>query len=338
MATVATAGRKWRPGIRSWLMTGASALVTILVFSYLFSRITWDQVAGLIAGLDRRWVGVFFMLSISQHLVRTWRYRLLLRAAGQTIRFGALFVVVLVRSFCVDLLPARSGELVYVYLLKARMGVELGAATASFALAFLFDIVVLGPMVLLAALSVASPALPGYALPLAGLILFGGSVAAVLLLPFCLRLAFRFLPPRFRRLRRLVASVHRQVGRARRMGVYGPVLVLSVLVRFLKYGSLYVLLYALLKPGGILLEQIPFPTVFLGFCAAEMAASLPASGIAGFGAYEGAWVLAFRLLGFSETLAGVTAVSHHLLTQVYGYALGLVALTALLLYRPRSAV
>lgn len=335
MTTTATPKRKWRPGLRSWLMTGASALVTILVFSYLFSRITWSQVRGLIVGLDRRWLAVFFVFSISQHLVRTWRYRLLLRSAGQSIRFGALFVVVLVRSFCVDLLPARSGELVYVYLLKVRMGVELGAAAASFALAFLFDIVVLGPMVLLAALSVASPALPGYALPLAGGVLFGCAGAAVLLLPVGLRLVFRFMPPRFKRLRRLAASIHRQVGRARRAGVYGSVIVLSVLVRFLKYGSLYVLLYALLKPGGILLEQIPFPTVFLGFCAAEMAASLPVSGIAGFGAYEGAWVLAFRLLGFSETLAGVTAVSHHLLTQVYGYTLGLVALAALLLCRRR---
>ncbi len=317
-------------------MTGTSALVTTLVFVYLFSRITWGQVAELIVALDRRWLVVFFLLSISQHLVRTWRYRLLLNAAGQSIRFGALFVVVLVRSFCVDLLPARSGELVYVYLLNARMGVDLGAATASFALAFLFDILVLGPMVLLATLSVSSPALlPGYAIPLAGMVLFCCAAAAVLLLPFCLRLAFRSLPHRFHRLRRLAASVHRQVGRVRRGAVYRPVIALSVLIRFLKYGSLYVLLYALLKPSGILLAQIPFPKVLLGFCSAEIAASLPASGIAGFGAYEGAWVFAFRLLGFPESLAGVTAVSHHLLTQVYGYALGLVALSVLLLKRRR---
>ncbi len=335
MMKTETPGMKWRPGIRSWLMAGASAGVTVLVFSYLFSRITWGQVAGLITALDRRWLVVFVVLSFSQHLVRTWRYRLLLRAAGQVIRFWQLFVVVLVRAFCVDLLPARSGELVYVYLLKSRLGVELGAAAASFALAFLFDIMVLGPLVLLATLSVASPALPGYALPVAGGVLFGCAVAAVLLLPVGLRLAFRLLPHRLHRLRRLAASIHRQVGRARRTGGYGPVFGLSVLVRLLKYGSMYVLLYALLNPGGILLEQMPFPPVFLGFCAAEMAASLPASGIAGFGAYEGAWMLVFRLLGFPDTLAGVTAVSHHLLTQVYGYTLGLVALAALMLCRRR---
>jgi len=336
MTAKAIPGRIWRPGIRSWLMAGVSAGVTILVFSYLFSRITWGQVVGLIAALDWRWGGGFLLLSFMQHLVRTWRYRLLLRAAGQTLRFWKLFVVVLIRSFCVDLLPARTGELVYIYLLKVRLGVELGAATASFALAFLFDIMVLGPLVLLATLSVASPALPGFTLPVAGMILFLCAAAGVLLLPIVLGISFRVLPVRFRRLRRLAASTHRQVVRARRTGVYGAVAVLSVLVRLLKYGSMYVLLYALLKPDGVLLSQIPLPPVFLGFCAAEMAASLPASGIAGFGAYEGAWVLVFRLLGFPETLAGVTAVSHHLLTQVYGYTLGLLALAALLLCRQRK--
>jgi uncharacterized protein (TIRG00374 family) len=316
-------------------MTLLSALMTFIVFSYLFTRITWGEVSRLIVSLDWTWVVLFVALSQSQHLVRTWRYRLLLRSAGQTIRFGQLFIVVLVRAFCVDLLPARSGELVYVYLLRTRLGIELGAAAASFGLSFLFDIMVLGPLIILATLSVAGASLPGYVLPLAGGILFLCAVVGVLMLPRCLRILFCIVPARFAALRRLVASLHRQVFRAHRAGVYAPVFCLSIFVRLFKYGSLYALLYALLKPEGFSLGELPFPTVFLGCCAAEMAASLPVSGIAGFGAYEGAWMLAFSLLGFSETLAGITAVSHHLLTQVYGYSLGLLALLALLIWKRR---
>ena len=65
--------------------------------------------------------------------------------------------------------------------------------------------------------------------------------------------------------------------------------------------------------------------------AAELSASLPVSGIAGFGAYEGTWTFVFQLLGYSEKLSVVTSISHHLITQVYGYGLGALAMLVLLL-------
>jgi hypothetical protein len=71
-----------------------------------------------------------------------------------------------------------------------------------------------------------------------------------------------------------------------------------------------------------------------------LAASLPVSGIGAFGAYEGAWAAAFELLGFPGHLAKLTAVSHHLFTQVYGYSLGALAFLLLLLpvFRPAAIV
>ena len=72
-------------------------------------------------------------------------------------------------------------------------------------------------------------------------------------------------------------------------------------------------------------------SVFWGVCAAEVAASLPVSGLAGFGAYEGAWTIAFYNLGLTKELAAMTGVAHHLFTQVYGYSIGVLALLVLLL-------
>ncbi|PID74179.1 MAG: hypothetical protein CSB32_02110, partial [Desulfobacterales bacterium] len=73
------------------------------------------------------------------------------------------------------------------------------------------------------------------------------------------------------------------------------------------------------------------PAVFLGISASEFAASLPISGIASFGVYEGTWSLVFELLGFPGNIAKLTAVSHHLFTQVYGFGLGALALILLVL-------
>jgi len=324
---------------RDALSLAAGLCTTVAVFSWLFSHISWSQVFNLIRKVDMFWVGIFLIFSVSQQLVRTVRYRLVLRTAGERPGFFRMLLVVLVRGFCVDLLPARTGELVYLYLLKARLGIGLGAATASFALPFLFDIVALGPLVILAVLTITGGGLSVRALVVVGALLAAASMLAVALMPVILRIGFAFtahgalgMP----RLRRFLADTHRQVIRARRARIYGTLFGLSLLVRVLKYSGIYALLFALLKPEGYTLAQLHAPSAFLGFCAAEMAASLPFSGVAGFGAYEGTWSLVFQLLGFPQEMASASGVSHHLLTQVYGYALGLAALLAIQIIHKRK--
>ena len=124
------------------------------------------------------------------------------------------------------------------------------------------------------------------------------------------------------RLHDALVDTGRNMMLAREQGIYWRIFALSLGVRCCKYLSLYVLLLALVLPLGFTVQSFPLPKVFLGLCSAELAASLPISGIAGFGVYEGAWTLVFRLLGYSERIAVLTSISHHLLTQVYGYSLG----------------
>lgn len=325
------------------VVSGISLLVTVAVFAVLFSRISWAQVVELLCEMDRVRVFGFVALSLAMHSVRAIRYQVILRALGQDPGFLRLFPAVLVRALCVDLLPARTGELVYLYVLKSRLGVELGAATASFALAILFDFLALPPLLGLAWI------LAGSAGPLswpawlaAGLVLMAVAAAMIRFLPDLLRIGFfacgripRSAGPLRSRARRLAASTHRRVRQARALGVYRPVFAATILIRLLKYGALYVLLLALLHPLGYPAAGLPFPRVFLGLSAAELAASLPVSGVGGFGAYEGAWALVFPLLGLPVDLARASGVSHHLFSQVYGYLLGLIGVLALLPLRPR---
>jgi len=316
---------------------GFSLALTIAVFVWLFFHITWRDVLELMLAADAAYLGAFVALSLLLQTARTFRYRMVLSAVGQPPGFFRLFLAVLVRGFCVDLLPARTGELVYIYILRSRLGIELGAATASFALAFLFDVMALAPLVA-GALALTGTGLafsPG-ALLAGGGVLLAATALLIAALPWGLRIAFRLAalgPARWRRgrgrVRRFLAATHRQIGRARRRGTYAPLLGLSVLVRGLKYAALYVLLLALLAPRGYSHATLPFPQAFLGLASSEMAASLPISGIGGFGAYEGAWALVFERFGLPADLAKKTGVSHHLLTQLWGYGIGLAALLAL---------
>ena len=316
-----------------------SLALTVGIFSYLLTEVSFEKVLQSIQNVDRNALLLFLVLSFSMSGFRTWRYALVLAVSGYYPRKSALFLVTLVRNFCSDLLPARIGTLVYVYLVTARLGVPFGAAASSFSLAFLFDLIALAPMIAAAALLTGSAGeLSRTSAIVSGAVLLVVASTAICTLPALARLAGEMiwrLP--------LIGSHHRAIARdalhqtntdlrkAHKAGVYGRLLALSVMVRICKYGSLYVLLFALLQPMGYELRQLSVPKVFLGLCSAEVAASLPISGIGGFGAYEGAWAWVFGLLGFPQHTANLTAISHHLLTQVYGYLLGGVALLVLLL-------
>lgn len=175
---------------------------------------------------------------------------------------------------------------------------------------------------------------------LAGLLLAACSGAVLLLLPPLLTFSSGLLPKLVFLTVNLntwldtgLQALRSELLLLQKSGMLLRILVLSLGVRCCKYLSLYVLLLSLILPLGYLPGDFPLAKVFFGLTAAEMAASLPISGIAGFGAYEGAWSLVFQLLGYPEKLSAPTSISHHLLTQVYGYSLGGTAFLLLLLPR-----
>lgn len=321
-----------------WLYLVFSLATTAAIFGYLLTHVSLREVLDLIRHADPRGVALFVALSLAMSVFRTWRYMVVLKLWGCRPGSAALFLVVLVRNFFSDLLPARIGTLIYIFLVRTRLGVPLGAATSSFALAFLFDMIALVPLILLAAWFAGAAG----TLPPAGLIAGSAVLAAVTIgilygLPWLFGRAgrilrhLRLLPERWRE---KTAAVLEDAGedtlKAQRGGMYLRLLVLSILVRAAKYGSLYMFLYALLAPRGYGFAQLGVSRVFLGLCASEAAASTPVSGIAGFGAYEGTWAFVFELLGFPGDIAKLTSISHHLFTQVYGYSLGALALLVLL--------
>ncbi len=256
----------------------------------------------------------------------------------------------LVRNFLSDLLPARLGTLSFVYLTTSRLGIPLSSSVSSFALSFLFDVAALVPMVAAAALLVgwshldkALPLLLALALLLA--VVTGGIIFS---LPAIFRLSGRIAGslPVFqdkwrKKWRDFCAAAEGELRHAREEGIFLRLFALSLLVRLAKYGSLYVLLYALLRPLEYGAKELSPAKVFLGLISSELAASLPISGIAGFGVYEGTWSLVFTLLGMPAELAVTTGISHHVFTQIYGYLLGaasLIVLLALPLRRGPAAV
>ncbi|MDM8553119.1 lysylphosphatidylglycerol synthase domain-containing protein [Desulfococcaceae bacterium HSG7] len=312
--------------------------VAVAIFAYLFSHVSLREIADLIQKTN---VGMFFLfivISLTGTVFRTWRYRAILQTSENSSGFFALYLVALVRNLFSDLLPARIGSLVYVYIINTRLGIPFGAAISSFALAFIFDIIALALLIISVALIVSAAMLSPV------LIVSSGTALGVLSVVILYKMPIFFITigkmigwvtwiPAARRSvwQKSLDSAAIGVTQAYKAGIYFKILIISLCVRLCKYLSLYVLLLALVHQFDLGIEKFPFPKVFLGLCTAEFAASLPVSGIAGFGVYEGAWVLVFQLLGYSKKLAILTSVSHHLITQIFGYSIGAIALLLLIL-------
>lgn len=315
-----------------------SCVVSAGIFYYLFTRISLDEVLEIVRSLELAWFGYFLVFSMLMSIFRTWRYHLLLNASGFQVKKIPLFLVTLVRNCFSDLLPARLGTLIYVYLIRTRLNVPLAPALASFAHAFVFDILALAVLLVPAILFIGSAGQSGHIMLAAGVGLAGICILIVYFLPWLTAWSAKIvsrlpvIPQNWRHwLVTELQFLRNHLLHVREHGLYWQVLALSLCVRLCKYLGLYVLLLGLVLPLGYLAANFPFPKVFLGLCSAELAASLPISGIAGFGVYEGAWAMVFQMLGYTEKLAVLTSISHHLITQVYGYSLGGIALLVLIL-------
>lgn len=325
--------------LRRWIYTLVSVGVTVGVFTYLFKYVSFAEIVQLVRNADRNALAGFLCLSLANCCVRTWRYQLLLSLSGYQPGRVALFLTVLVRNLFSDLLPARLGSLIYIFIVNTRLGVPIGPATSSFAVVFLFDILAIVPMILAAvALTTMVAQIPVVPLLIMAMTLLTIVALMIHYLPQLCQLGIKIIgwikliPSRAARvLIESLESTRMEIIKARAAGLYLPMLVLSVLVRLTKYAALIFFLYALLHPLGYQWTDIKIPAAFLGICSSELAASLPISGIAAFGAYEGAWAFTFELLGYPGHIAKLTAISHHLFTQVYGYLLGASAFLLLLL-------
>ncbi len=110
-------------------------LIISLIFGTLF---VWIAVSGVdfkvlgnaLATMDYLPLVPFVLLIVVYHLLRVWRWALIL-GPGYRISFRSLLGINMIGFMAINLLPARLGELVRPYLLLEKENVPLGAGLAS---------------------------------------------------------------------------------------------------------------------------------------------------------------------------------------------------------------
>ena len=99
---------------------------TASIFIYLFSVVSPGEVYAVIKKISWPGVWMFVIFSIIMNIARTWRYMLIIQLSGFNPGGVVMYLVTLVRNLFADLLPARIGTLIYIYLINSRVGIPLG--------------------------------------------------------------------------------------------------------------------------------------------------------------------------------------------------------------------
>ena len=346
------ASPKPRRRIGALLSLFLACLFTAALFWYLFKTTTLDDWFNLYRGLPWSCLAVFLALYLTSMGLKALRYRMLLNASGpgQSPGFKGLVLVTFVSNLFVDLLPARSGSLAYIVFLNRKLSVGLPACFSSFAFSFIFDMIGMLPLFALAIILHGLAIGGGEPLLWALLGVLGvGALLAMYLLEKVLAVAVGVaswlglvlggrLSHWAARVAEELASMAADVVRVKNQGVFWPLLAVSVAIRLCKYLGLYALVVGLAAQWPAQAAHLSFPLVLFALVAAEATASLPISGIAGFGAYEGVMMATLAGAGLATTQAALIPFGLHLLTQTVDYSLGGLALALLSLVTPPENV
>jgi hypothetical protein len=230
-----------------------------------------------------------------------------------------------------NILPARTGEMSYIYLLKKYHDRTTGEGAATLITARAFDIITIALFFLLSAVLVRN--LPNIMMKALWAIAFITSIVVIALLILLYRgdsfirmlkkTAVHFKLDK----RRFVDYIFQKVDEmmesfsCMRPRQFIWVTLLSIGIWFTLYSINYVLVTAM----GL---NLAFEAVLLASTFALITTLLPLQGIMGFGTIEGGWVIGFMGSGVAKEVAISSGFSVHIISIFYFMILGLMGLIA----------
>lgn len=288
--------------------------ITAGLLLFLFRYVDWKHVAALSRQAHWWVLASILPLYLVLYVVRTERFVLL---APRT-PFSVMFCISAIHNFMLRVLPMRTGELSYAFLVRRAGTSGLGESLLGL---FLLRVLDATAVVLIFAATLALDRSTYHGDPTLGLLIASGVavLGALCTVFFRQLLLFGFW---------LLASTLRGVGLTRNARVAAAVEQLGELIRsyarltlrtILAQGGLtlvvwlmnFVIVFIIMRGFSI---PVSFAQAVLGGTGATVTGFLPVGGIGSFGALEAGWALGFALVGLSPSLAVASGFGFSLVT------------------------
>lgn len=301
-----------------------SVIISLAVLYFLFKQITFGDIGLVLKNIKVTFLLAALLVYVVMNFGRTFRFSALLK---KKLNFSKLLHITLAHSFLNSILPAKSGELSYLYYLKQDGRVSAGESLASLFVARVFDTVAVIVLILVALVFI-GPAIFNVG-QVTVLALSGLAATLVVLLVFILfhqriltALRFFFTLVRLDRLalgskvlQRLQEAVV-EVSRINERSRLTPTIGWTLIIWLLNASHFWLLVL------GFGLKMSFIQAVFInGFPA--LARAIPFYTVGNFGLFEGTTVAGMVLVGFAKTEAISFSVIVHVAQIVISFISGI---------------
>jgi len=299
-------------------------IITVILVALLFTQIDLKDVITTLQNINPIYLLAGFMVYTCSYFFRAWRFHILL---NREVGLKDLFDIECVHNAVNNLLPARTGELSYVYLLKRINNKTTGEGIATLVVARIFDLIALIILFFIATfLIIAIPKIILDALWIIAIFAFFLLIILVLILTR----GEKFVIGVQNVVRKLHCENNRGVNYLIRKGFetvesldkiqmkksFAALIASSLLIWGFNYFIVYLLMIGMNFQISILL-------VILGGTFILLTTVLPIQGIAGFGTTETIWTLVFVPLGLSLDQAIISGFCYHIVIILYFMILGI---------------
>lgn len=300
-----------------------TVFITFLLLGIILSQIKIEDLILTIKNINKIYLVLGFLLYAFSYVLRGFRFHILL---DKKISLTDLFHIVCVHNMVNSILPARSGELSYIYILKKYHAKSTGEGVATLMVARVLDFITISLLFFISSLFISD--LPEMFSGIIWLVvLFMVLLAAFLIvLLYAGEIFLRFANSVFitfkidnnNLVRLFLGKTKEIVENFKNIKNNGKMTELCI-ISFLIWLTLYFLNYVLIRSLDI---NISFFAVLLASTFVVFMSILPIQGLGGFGTYEAGWTIGFISIGLTKELAINSGIVVHIIGIVYYMLLG----------------
>ncbi len=302
------------------------AFVAVLLIGYLLTQIEFGQLLSTLGSIHPVYILLCFGIYFSSYFLRALRFKVIL---GDEAKYLDLLKVLFIHNMVNQVLPARTGEISYVYLMEKR-GLSINKGISSLALARVFDLIGIAILFLVALLVLKEMNTAFLNLMYVMSVVVGMALFSL----FCLFIYKKKFIDKVQGLTEVLkvnkyditqralekgeeAIEDMQVIRSRKVFLY------STLISIAIWFTSTLMVYTLLAQMDIMLS---IWEVCLGSMVLVITSILPIHSVGGFGTTESVWASIYISLGVSKEMAITSGIGVHLIIFSYLVIIGIAGL------------
>lgn len=292
-------------------------IITTGLFAILFSQIELNDVFEILKKIQPIYLVAGFIFYAACFFLRALRLHFLL---NREISVKELFSIVCIHTMALNVLPARSGELSYIYLLKKLHKRTAGEGAASLITIRIMDIITISLFFFLSIILTHDlPPIVMNAIKIIGIFLVFIILFILIFIWNCSRFVYAMRNISIYLKVNEKKSFYYIFNKLDEMSdtfnkLTRKLFIQSMIISFSIWILLYFGIYAQLEAMGISVVLAPFllaSTFFL------MTSIIPIQGIGGFGTLEGGWALSFMAVGVAKDVAISSGIIMHIISIIY---------------------